>query len=474
MAAQPDHRGGRAGVVRVVQQRGERRHLAERREAAQVGERRAEGGRRHRPVAGLARVDAPGRGEDERHARGLVPERPLAPVTLLAEMEAVVAPQRDDRAVGAPRLEGREQLAHEPVEVVAAGQVGGHGLVPEPAPEDDRVRVRRQPRELSRGARHVGEVVLAHGRQAGVLGAERGEEVPRREPGQVRAAEADGQEQRRLACLAQLLRGPGDQLAVARLERREVVRSPVEAARDAVVRPRLGQSHGGGEVLAPGRLVDDGVEDLAAAQGLVAVAAHVLGQRDGVRQPVAEGDAVAVEPVHRRRDPGEHAGARRVAGRRRAVRVAKEHAARGQAVDVRRAGLRVAAQAPRPVVEVVDDDQQDVGTLPPSAAEQGERGQRGERGERLEEAPPRPLRAPGGAGTDHPSRRHGGGQAAASLQGVSESMAPRRAPRAGRGSLPARRAKAEVPEVGLEPTRLAAADFKSAASASFATPAGVE
>lgn len=43
------------------------------------------------------------------------------------------------------------------------------------------------------------------------------------------------------------------------------------------------------------------------------------------------------------------------------MRVAEEHPAPGECVEMRGAGIRVPAEAPDPVVQVVDGDEKDVG-----------------------------------------------------------------------------------------------------------------
>lgn len=43
--------------------------------------------------------------------------------------------------------------------------------------------------------------------------------------------------------------------------------------------------------------------------------------------------------------------------------IGEQCAAFGEAIDVRREGLRMALEAPDPVVEIIDSDEQDVGFL---------------------------------------------------------------------------------------------------------------
>jgi hypothetical protein len=61
--------------------------------------------------------------------------------------------------------------------------------------------------------------------------------------------------------------------------------------------------------------------------------------------------------------PGEQCRARRIAEGISAMRIREAHAAAGEPVDVRGERLRVTAEKAAPVVQIVDDDEQDVRTL---------------------------------------------------------------------------------------------------------------
>ena len=105
------------------------------------------------------------------------------------------------------------------------------------------------------------------------------------------------------------------------------------------------------------------VEDLAGRQGPIALRGEVLRQRDHVAQGRrgAEPDVERVDPGGRGTQPGQEAGARRVAQGRLAVGVGKQRPAPRQPVHVGCLDLRVPLQAADPVVQVVDAEEQDVG-----------------------------------------------------------------------------------------------------------------
>ncbi len=107
------------------------------------------------------------------------------------------------------------------------------------------------------------------------------------------------------------------------------------------------------------------VEDLPGDDGVVAVPAEVERQGDGAleRRGVLVALRDVVDAIVKRIRAGEEAGARRLADRRLAAGVVEERAAAGEGVEVRGGGLRVAAQAADPVVQVIDGEKQDVGTF---------------------------------------------------------------------------------------------------------------
>ena len=61
-------------------------------------------------------------------------------------------------------------------------------------------------------------------------------------------------------------------------------------------------------------------------------------------------------------DAGEQAGARGAALRRVAVGLGEEHAAGGEGVDVRRTGVGMAAETTQPVIQIIHDDEDNVGS----------------------------------------------------------------------------------------------------------------
>ncbi len=70
-----------------------------------------------------------------------------------------------------------------------------------------------------------------------------------------------------------------------------------------------------------------------------------------------------VQPGCRRIEARDKRGSRGRADRGLAMSIAEKCAAFGETVDIRRLGLRMAAQTSRPVIQVVDRDDQDVWSL---------------------------------------------------------------------------------------------------------------
>ena len=70
--------------------------------------------------------------DEERDPRGLVPEGEFLPVSLFADMEAVITPENDDSIVlhGGGCIEGVEEAAELVVHVGDAGEVALHELLP--------------------------------------------------------------------------------------------------------------------------------------------------------------------------------------------------------------------------------------------------------------------------------------------------------------------------------------------------------
>ena len=113
------------------------------------------------------------------------------------------------------------------------------------------------------------------------------------------------------------------------------------------------------------KIIEAAVKDLARAEGRVAVRFEPLEERLVAPQLLRRAEPRA-ERVHARGggpQPGEQARPRRVAQRRLAVRVGERRPARRELVHVRRYHLRVAAERPDPVVQVVDGDEQHVRPL---------------------------------------------------------------------------------------------------------------
>ena len=106
------------------------------------------------------------------------------------------------------------------------------------------------------------------------------------------------------------------------------------------------------------------MKDLACGQGPVAMGCKVVGQADvGFQELRFLGDMimVVVKPGRGRPTPPQQTDPRGVAHGALAMGVGEEHPTGREAVNVRSLRLRVSVEAPHPVVEVVDCDEEDIG-----------------------------------------------------------------------------------------------------------------
>ena len=96
---------------------------------------------------------------------------------------------------------------------------------------------------------------------------------------------------------------------------------------------------------------------------VVPVPGEVLGQgqQAGEFREGSEPGSQSVNAGGAGAQPGHEAGARRVAEGRLAMGIGEDRATAGEGVDGGRAGLGVPAQAPDPVILIIDRDHQDVG-----------------------------------------------------------------------------------------------------------------
>ena len=106
------------------------------------------------------------------------------------------------------------------------------------------------------------------------------------------------------------------------------------------------------------------MEDLAGAAGRVTGCPEVLHQGDGIRELLPQPLPIPVNTGSEGSHPRQEADAGRIAERRRAVGARKGNPTLGETVDVGRLRIRVAAQMPDPVAQVVNRDEQHVGTSP--------------------------------------------------------------------------------------------------------------
>lgn len=342
-----------------------------RREAQEAHRTRATRRSRATAQAGCALQHA----DHQRYARADAPCAVLLPVLLLAEMPAVVGPEHDDGVVAVrARVERVEHAAEHRVRECDRGEVALDRLAPLPVLADVReVAVRSAP--LARRRQVVEVVRLVARRQLDRFERKEIEVLLRHEPGLVRAVEAAREEEGLFVCARELLADPvADQIVAAEFLVVDIERAPVrldvlprararevDRARFRIERARQGAfALLRGEVVVPGRRVDEVVEEFSRACGPIASPREAARKQLRCRHDVAHLLPVCVEPAAPRRDAGQDCRTRRVARGRGAVRVGKEHARRREAIEVRRARLRVPAEAADPVVEVIDGDEEHV------------------------------------------------------------------------------------------------------------------
>ncbi len=114
-------------------------------------------------------------------------------------------------------------------------------------------------------------------------------------------------------------------------------------------------------VVVPGLRIDEVVEDLAGSPRPIAVPREVFRHQLRLRQDRAHLLQVGVKPRAERGQPRHDGGAGRVAGSGGTMRVCEQDPLPRQTVEMGRSGLRVTAQAPYPVVQVIERDEQDIG-----------------------------------------------------------------------------------------------------------------
>ena len=108
------------------------------------------------------------------------------------------------------------------------------------------------------------------------------------------------------------------------------------------------------------------VIELPSAPGEVTVLPEKLGQGHPVLVlgHVAKPVQVAVDAGRRWSESHHDRGTRRTAERSGAMGLFKEHATLGEGIDIGCLGLRMATEATGPVVQIIDGNEQNVGSLP--------------------------------------------------------------------------------------------------------------
>ncbi len=107
------------------------------------------------------------------------------------------------------------------------------------------------------------------------------------------------------------------------------------------------------------------VIELTSAPGEVPMLSKILGQGHPVLvlRHVTKPVQVAVDAGRRRAEPHHDRGTRRTAQRSGAMGLFEEHAPFGEGIDVRCFGLWMSAEAPDPVVQIINRKKQNIGSF---------------------------------------------------------------------------------------------------------------
>ena len=122
---------------------------------------------------------------------------------------------------------------------------------------------------------------------------------------------------------------------------------------------------GGFKIMPVGRILVAPVINLSASEHMVATSLEMRRECDRIFQHRRQMVRLT-QLIHAgggRPHAGQKAHARRIANRRLAMGIAEQHTAPGKAIDIRRAHLRVSAEAADPVVQIVNRDEQHIGSL---------------------------------------------------------------------------------------------------------------
>ncbi len=321
--------------------------------------------------AGTALVGFSQAGDDERErdVGGFFPEDVFLPVQLFAEVPTVIAPEYDECVGGIwAFVKGVEHAADAGVGEAARGQISLHGAFPKMVGDNHLVVAGFEARRLVgpefSGRRQIGNVIFFYFRQNDFVERMHVEIFLRDTQGDVRFEKTDSEEERTIIGFGQMTHGPVGDFHVRHLVVGGGERSPAERLflRVRIAR-RFDVVEGNWKVFLPRfgiRAVILDVENLAAAEHAITIGAKVLWERHHIGNEFAKAMLVAIDagggwPQARdQRDP------RRIAEGRGAVGMGEEHAAFGEAIDVRCAGLRMNAERADPTVHIINGDEEDV------------------------------------------------------------------------------------------------------------------
>ena len=286
---------------------------------------------------------------------------------MLAEVEAVVPGQHDHGVL--PEVETVERVEEHPHLRVGEGHAGlvrGHRLPPEGGVRDEAGRLAAEQRQagqrlrlrLDRDRRHVGEVVRRERQRGHRLRRVEAEVARGRDPAQVRAHEAHGEEERSVAGSArgaQPRAAPGGRRAGRGPSPRPSPRDPRRPSPTA--RPSCSSSTTSGCSSRTSQRKFSGKWRTFPTAAVTAPCAAKCSW-SGTAPSGRGGSTFVQTPVRSGRQPVSIDDARRAAHRDRHVGPVEADPARGEAVDGRRLHGRAPGADPR--VEVVDEDQEHV------------------------------------------------------------------------------------------------------------------
>jgi hypothetical protein len=278
-----------------------------------------------------------------------------------AQVPAVVSPEDDDRVVAMRAVvQGVDQSADHGVGVGDGGQVTLNGVFPAARFENCAV-ISVGLGHLDAGRGHVGQIVGGKRRKLDLVQRVQVVILAWHVPGHVRLVQSDGQEERPIVRLLELLDPIANDLPFAQILIGAVQRREANAA-DATIAGGERIAVDFGEIVVPFAAAGKSVViDLARTGHEVAGLAKGGGEHPLLGDDGAPVLAVGVDAGGGGAQPTHQRGARGIAHRGGAVAAGETDAATREAVEVGGDGLWVAAEVADPMIEVVHGDEEHIG-----------------------------------------------------------------------------------------------------------------